>query len=138
MKGYPVTLPLPVLWSDMDALGHVNNTRYFTWFESARIALFTRVGLVADAPSRIGPILATTTCDFLHPVTWPAEIVTGTAITRIGNTSFGMDYGIWLSSAPDTLVARGSGVVVIIDYDSGQKVPIPDGLRTALDGLTRG
>ena len=44
MKGFAVTLELPVLWGDMDALRHVNNARYFAWFEAARIAYFERIG----------------------------------------------------------------------------------------------
>ena len=35
---YPVTLALRVAWGDMDAFQHVNNTVYFRYFESARIA----------------------------------------------------------------------------------------------------
>jgi acyl-CoA thioester hydrolase len=34
---YPVSLELPVLWGDMDALGHVNNAVYARWLEQARI-----------------------------------------------------------------------------------------------------
>ncbi|MFT4623328.1 MAG: acyl-CoA thioester hydrolase, partial [Myxococcota bacterium] len=42
MSDWPVSVVLPVLWGDMDALGHVNNTRYFVWFEAARMAYFNR------------------------------------------------------------------------------------------------
>ena len=59
----------------LDALGHVNNARFFSWFESARIALFERIGVATSGPSEVGPILATTTCDFLRPVVFPATVV---------------------------------------------------------------
>ena len=52
MDGYPVALEVPVAWGDVDAFGHVNNTIYFRWFESARMAHFERVGLPVDRPSR--------------------------------------------------------------------------------------
>ena len=66
--GFPVLVMFPVHWGEMDALGHVNNARYFTWFESARIALFGQIGVLATREATgIGPILATTTCDFLGP-----------------------------------------------------------------------
>ena len=32
----------------MDALGHVNNTACFRWFESVRIGYFARIGWAAD------------------------------------------------------------------------------------------
>lgn len=132
MDDYPVTVALSVQWGDMDALGHVNNARYFTWFESARIALFERVGLTSVGTPTVGPILAHTRCDFLAPVTYPAELVAGSRIDRLGNSSFTMGYGIARAAAPGELVARGEGVVVLIDYTSGAKVPIPDDLRERL------
>ena len=69
---FPLTVSIVVHWSQMDALGHVNNARFFTWFESARIAMFQRIGVATSGPSAIGPILATTTCDFLRTVVYPA------------------------------------------------------------------
>lgn len=135
MNDFPVTVPIVVHWGDMDALAHVNNARYFTWFESARIALFERVGLVAVGTPAVGPILASTRCDFLAPVRYPAELVAGTRIERLGNTSFTMGYGVAHRAQPERLVARGEGVVVLIDYTSGAKVPIPDDLRARLATL---
>lgn len=132
MDDYPITVAVSVQWGDMDALGHVNNARYFTWFESARIALFERVGLSSVGTPTVGPILAHTRCDFLAPVTYPAELVAGSRIDRLGNSSFTMGYAIARAAAPGELVARGEGVVVLIDYTSGAKVPIPDDLRERL------
>lgn len=120
----------------MDALGHVNNARYFTFFETARMALFERVGLAAAGQPEIGPILAHTRCDFLAPVRHPADLVAGTSIERIGNTSFTMGYAV--AHAGGDLVARGQGVVVLIDYRSETKVAIPGELREKLAALGPG
>jgi acyl-CoA thioester hydrolase len=69
-------------------------------------------------------------------VTYPAELVAGTRITRLGNTSFGMEYVLRrVTPSPERVVARGEGVIVLIDYHSGAKVPIPDDLRAALEDL---
>jgi acyl-CoA thioester hydrolase len=131
---YPVTVTLPVLWGDMDALGHVNNARFFTWFESARIALFDRIGVASAGPSEIGPILATTSCDFLKPVLYPATVRIGVRVTRVGETSIGMEYEV--ADAPDgQLYARGTSVVVLVDYRSHKKVSIPADLRAAIAAL---
>jgi acyl-CoA thioester hydrolase len=133
---FPVEVRFSIHWGEMDALGHVNNARYFTWFESARMALFEHIGLDTGGVPGVGPILAHTSCDFLAPVTYPAEIAAGTRIARLGTTSFTMQYGVTLLSAePPRLVARGEGVVVLIDYRTGQKVRIPADLRQALEGL---
>jgi len=132
---WPVVIEVPVQWGDMDALGHVNNTVYFRWFESARIALFERIGMDASAPSAVGPILATTTCDFLQPLHYPDHIACGARVSRVGNSSFTMEYGVWRQAAPTDLVARGSGVVVTVDYKTERKVRVPQALRDGIEAL---
>ncbi len=132
---YPIVVRFPVHWAELDALGHVNNARYFTWFETARMELFERVGLDFEGTPAVGPILAHTRCDFLAPVRYPAEILAGARIEGLGNTSFTMEFGVALAASPDRLVARGQGVIVLIDYASGAKVTIPQPLREELEAL---
>lgn len=125
-----IEIELKVRWGDMDALGHVNNTVFFRWFEEVRIATFADVGIAATSPSAVGPILARTTCDFLAPVHFPATVHVRCTIGRLGTTSFTMHYEAFVDSAP---VARGEGVVVLVDYGSGSKVAIDDALRAGLN-----
>ena len=138
LDSFPVTVDLVVQWSEQDAFGHVNNARYFSWFEGARLALFARVGLPTGGTPAVGPILASTRCDFLAPVAWPATVRAGVRVTRLGRTSFGTDYGAALVLADGTagtLVARGEGVVVLVNYQQGGTVPIPDDLRGRLQAF---
>src|SRR5579863_1299974 len=135
MNGLPVTVSCPIQWGDMDALGHVNNARYLTWFESARIALLSRAGILADRPREMGPILATTTCDFLRPVTYPGDVVVGAGVTKVGRTSIAMEYGVWRADEPATMCARGSSVVVLVNYGSMAKVEVPPSVPAALEIL---
>jgi acyl-CoA thioester hydrolase len=108
----------------------VNNTVFFRWFEDARIALFERVGLTTTTPTGAAPILASTTCDFLAPVTYPATVVAGCRVAKLGRTSFVTEYEV---RCGDVLVGRGSGVLVLVDYGTGEKVPLSDALRAALE-----
>jgi acyl-CoA thioester hydrolase len=133
MSDYPVTIEFPLHWGEMDALGHVNNARFFTWFESARIAFASRIGLLATREE--GPILATTTCDFLAPIVYPATVVVGVRVTKVGTTSIAMEYAAWLAGAPQKLHARGSSVLVFVRYATGEKLPIPDAMRDAIGAL---
>ena len=129
---FPVVLRLPVLWGDADALGHVNNVRYFRWMESARIEYFRRLALDTTG-SGTGPVLATTTCDYLRPVHFPADVDVGVRVTKLGGSSVAMEYGISLSSGE--LVARGSSVVVIVSYATMTKVTVADDVRAAIARL---
>lgn len=130
----PLTITIDVQWSEMDALGHVNNARFFTWFESARIALFARIGVATSRPAQTGPILATTTCDFLKPVVFPAKLAVSVSVTGIGETSLTMGYEV-KDAAGSTIYARGTSVAVLVDYASMKKVRVPDDVRAAIGAL---
>jgi acyl-CoA thioester hydrolase len=132
---YPVRVEFDIHWADMDAFGHVNNARFFTWFESSRIAYFTRIGLRMDRPSEIGPIVAHIACDYLTPVVFPARLVCAARVPKIGNTSFSMEYALWHSQAPAKPCARGESVIVTMNYTTMQKTRVPDDLRRAIGEL---
>jgi acyl-CoA thioester hydrolase len=135
---FPVEVEIPVAWGDMDSFGHVNNTVYLRWCETARISYFERVGLISRMEStRVGPILARATVDFRAPVRYPDTVVASASATRLGTTSFTLSYKIH-SRAQATLVAEGDSVVVLVDYARGGKVPLDDGLRAAIQALETG
>lgn len=139
MNDFPITVRFPIQWSDMDAFGHVNNARYFTWFEAARIAYMTRVGLVGPEMRKpegkgVGPIVAATNAEYLRPVVYPAELVVGARITRIGTTSFTMEYAVEDANS-GVLYARGGSVMVTLRYADHQKVPVPAEVRAAMEAV---
>ena len=135
---FPVTLEIPVAWGDMDAFGHVNNTVYLRWCESARIAYFERTGMMERMQREgVGPILARASVDYRKPVVYPATVRAKATISRIGNTSAEMRYRIELIPRGE-LVAEGDSVLVLIDYKTGAKVPLSEELRARIVGLESG
>ncbi len=128
LDGYPVVIEVPVAWGDMDALGHVNNTVYFRWFESARIAYFERVRFMELLEETgVGPILASTHCRFRLPLDYPATVRIGATISALGEDRFVMRYAA-ASLAHARLAAEGEGLVVCFDYRRERKAPIPQEL----------
>jgi len=115
-----------VTWGEMDALGHVNNAQYFTYFENVRVAYFRSLGFKAiSADDETGPILAQISCDFRQPITFPDKLTIGVGITRIGNSSIQLDYDIY-SVNEDSIVAEGKSVVVLINYRTGKSIPFTE------------
>ena len=127
LSDYSVCVEFPIAWGDMDAFQHVNNTRYFRFFEDARIAYFERSGVIGSAgmPSGVGPILASTSCRFKYPVSYPDTVHVGARVVEIGRDRFEMSYLV-VSEEAGRVAAEGSGVVVSFDYDAGHKVDLPD------------
>jgi len=133
MNRWPISLQLPVQWGDMDAFQHVNNASYLRWFESARIKYFEAVGILDRMPA-VGPILARQTIDYRLPLTYPDMLQASATVIRLGNTSLTM--GLRVSSEKHGKVAaEGEAVIVMLDYGSGQKVPLGDALRGRIEKL---
>ena len=125
----------PVAWGEMDSMGHVNNIVYFRYFESARIAYFERVGLLAHLSEEgVGPILASTDCRFRRPLTYPDTVSIGTRAYDLGEDRFTMAYRV-VSHALDDVVALGDGLIVTYDYRKLKRAPIPDHILDAIEAI---
>jgi acyl-CoA thioester hydrolase len=135
LAGYSVVIALPVQWGDQDAFAHVNNVVYFRWFESARIAYFRRIGLIAERDARnLGPILASTSCDYRRSIVFPDTVRVGIRATRIGRSSIGLEHRI-VSETQNAVAAEGTSTTVFYDYTAGCSHPVPDEVRQAIHEL---
>jgi acyl-CoA thioester hydrolase len=137
LEGYPVNLEVPVAWGEMDAMGHVNNVVYFRYFESARIAYFEKMGLIDFMKQTgIGPILATTSCRFRIPLTYPDKVLIGAKVASVEEDRFVMHYLV-VSGKHGKPAAEGEGVIVAFNYREGKKVPVPEVLRQKIQELEK-
>jgi acyl-CoA thioester hydrolase len=135
LTDFPVVLALPVVWGDQDAFGHVNNTVYFRWFESARVDYLDRFERSHEPDSGgLGPILASVRCDFRRQVTYPDWVEIGASITRLGRSSFTMRHAV-ASRSQRAIVAEGDSTIVMFDYARNQSQPIPDAMRRAIEAI---
>ena len=136
LEGYAVHLQIPVAWGQMDSFAHVNNTQYFRWFEDVRMHYFEAIGLVEHMRvHQVGPILAHTQCRFMAPLAYPDTVHLGTTVSDIGDDRFTMHYRV-VSAQQGCVAAEGTGRIVIFDYASGQKAPIPADIRARIDALS--
>jgi acyl-CoA thioester hydrolase len=136
LADYPVTVERPVSWGEMDAFQHVNNARFFRYFEDARIAYFKRMN-VFDRRGRWGnlaPILSLTSCDFKTPLVHPDTIHVGARVTEIEGARMTMEHAI-ASVDQERLAAVGEAVVVAYDYEAEQKANVPEMWHEAIEQL---
>ena len=133
MTDYNFTHPIEVRYSDLDPQGHLNNAKYLTYFEQARIHYFIHLGLRKPDISflDIGVILADVHLTYKEPVLFGMEIAVGVRTTRLGNRSFDVAQAV-IDCARDKVVASAKLVVVCFDYHTGQTKPIPSEWRDIL------
>jgi acyl-CoA thioester hydrolase len=133
-KGYKKQVHVmrqPIRWGDMDALGHVNNTVYFRYMESARIAFLETTTGHFDARGE-GPVIVTAYCSFLKQLTYPGDIEVRTFVGNPGRSSIEVTHEIRLVGADGEageVHAEGGAKVVWIDFAAGKSVPLPQAFR---------
>lgn len=113
-----------IAWGDMDALGHVNNARYFDYFQQARIDWLSELGL--DMRQKTGPVVVHIACTYLKPVIYPAELTLLSSLHSLGRSSMVLDHELYQS---EQLMAQGTCKIVWVDYEKNKAIPFPDKIR---------
>lgn len=122
---------MQVRWGDMDALGHVNNTIYFRYFEQTRIAWFESAGFGSLGGQNFGMVIVDAHAEFLTPVVYPSVLDVRMGGHSPGRSSFVTSYTIGIDGQ---LYTRGHSRVVWVDHATGRSAALPTQIRAALGG----
>ena len=122
--------PIEVRYGDLDPQGHLNNAKYLTYFEQARIRYFVELGLFTPGQSfmDIGVIMAETKLTYHAPVEYGAPVKAGACICRLGNKSMTVEQSI-VNAETGEVFASGYVILVAFDYHTQKTIPIPDEMR---------
>nr|MBC8360988.1 acyl-CoA thioesterase [Candidatus Desulfatibia profunda] len=125
------TIDIEVRFRDLDAMGHVNNAVFFTYFEEGRKNFSHKIFNLKE-PSEFTFIMAHISCDYLKPVKLSDRPSLQMWVKDIGNKSF--DYGYKLIDRMDESIvyAAGESVQVCYDYKAETSIPVPEHMRTGL------
>jgi acyl-CoA thioester hydrolase len=129
------TSTIQVRFADIDKLGHVNNAKYLTYFEIARMQFFEdEFKNITDLDWKTkGLILAKTEVEFLSPILLEDLVEIETYCTKIGNKSFELAYRVFKKKNNErTLAAKGSSVLVTYNYIEQKSIPIEESWKNEL------
>jgi len=122
-----------VAWGDMDVFGHVNNTVYLKYFESARVKYFDAIPELAGFQGAEIPVLANISCSFKKPVVYPDTLTVNVGVTKLGHASIQMSCE--MISPKVGLAAIAECVIVLVDVKKGHSVRIPNEWRAAIEKI---
>jgi acyl-CoA thioester hydrolase len=136
-----VKVPVEVRWRDLDALGHVNNAVYFTYFEHARMgyirALLSDTPMIdsrTPLPRDFQFILAEVTCRFRSPATLGDRLTVAIYVSQVGRKSFVFEYRL-TDEVSGRLVAEGCSTQVWYDYAAGESRLVPEEIVEKMERL---
>ena len=115
---------------DTDRQGHVNNAVFATFAETGRIE-FMRDDLLTLDRTGLGFLVVHVEIDFRGELHWPGKVDIGTRLLAVGRTSWRLEHGVF---SGDRCVATAVSVMVTIDGKTRRPTPLPDVLRTWLEG----
>lgn len=125
-------LKLQIRFSDLDILGHVNNSVYLTYFELARLHYFR--ALVGDHWDwkKEGMVLVKNEIEYIKPVVVNDEPELEMMVASIGSKSFSLYYELTVNGVLHT---KGISVQVCYDSISEKSIFIPEKMKEALHKL---
>ena len=116
-------------FGDTDALGHVNNARFASYTEVARLDFLRCLGAAVRSL-----ILASLYIDYRRQVAFGERVHVETSVERIGTSSITLVQTIF---ANDECAADVRSVVVYFDYANGKARPLTDEMREQLAPFTK-
>jgi len=122
-------------WADNDAYGHVNNTVYYEWFDSAVNAWMVEQGMLDIANGDPIALVVETRCTYAAALEFPQDVEVGLAVAQLGRSSIRYRIGIFAEGAA-TAAAEGDFVHVVVDRASRRPVEIPRDWRTNLETIS--
>lgn len=134
MEKFHFSIPVEVRFADLDVLGHLNNAKYLTYAEQARILYVKEICGWDMNWQNLGMILARTEIDYKLPIAFGDAVVVYLRTSRIGGKSFDLEYIITRQrgdSAPE-IAATIKTIMVSYDYEQDTSISVPQSWREAM------
>jgi acyl-CoA thioester hydrolase len=108
----------PLRWSDLDAFGHVNNARFLTLYEEARVALmFVEARKAGVTSFEQGVVISRHEVDYLRPVDYVEPVRIELWVEEIRPSRFAIAYELF--DGP-SIASRARTVCVPFDLATGR------------------
>jgi acyl-CoA thioester hydrolase len=125
---------IQVRFSDLDVLGHVNNTIYLSYFEMARVHYFKELLGEGWDWNKFGIVLAKNEVEYFKSVLLNHEPLITIFTEHIGSKSFTLGYELHVNNE---LFAKGKSIQVCFDASIQQSILVPDQMRLQLERIIR-
>ena len=131
---YPHFYSQGTRWLDNDIYGHINNTVYYSFFDTAVNKYLIDNCDMDIVNDRVVAYVVSSSCDYFTPCAYPADLEVGLKVNRLGKTSVEYGLAVFKQDESNALVV-GKFTHVFVDRAKGRAVEIPTNARTQLEQL---
>lgn len=122
-------------WADNDAYGHVNNTIFYQWFDSAVNGWLVEQGLLDIEAGDPIALVVETRCSYFASLEFPQDVEVGLAVAQLGRSSVRYRIGVFAAVA-DHAAAQGEFVHVLVDRATRRPADMPAAWRRTLEAIS--
>lgn len=129
MSTFNFYIPIQVRYGDLDPQWHVNNSRFLTYMEQARLDYLQHLGFF-DGKSFLDYrlIIADVHVSYKAPIELGQRVRVGTRTAKIGTKSITFEYVIE-DEQTGGICATGEVVGVCYNFRTHETLPVPDEWR---------
>lgn len=120
-------------WNDIDIFGHVNNARYYEFFDSTVLGFLHERDLGLGA-GKAAMVVAENGCRFHHEIVFTDRLDMGLRVERIGTSSVRYGLAAFVNDAA-TAAADGHFVHVFVDPETRRPAPFSSPVRQHLETI---
>jgi acyl-CoA thioester hydrolase len=133
MTDYKFFHPIEVRYGDLDPQGHVNNAKYLTYFEQARVHYLVELGLFSRDQSfmEIGVVIADIHITYRAPTHYENNIKVGVKTIKLGGKSIVLKQCV-MDADTGAIKAEGTVIMVAYDYRELKSISVPEIWKTRI------
>lgn len=125
------TLPIQIRFNDIDAVGHINNNEYFSYFDLGKTTYFENLKASHVSWTEGFIVIAHIETDFYSPIYYKESIVVDTKIIKVGTKSITMLQQI-RNVKTEEVKCRCKTIIVAYDAVLQNSMSIPDIWKDAI------
>ncbi|MBQ3741416.1 MAG: acyl-CoA thioesterase [Prevotella sp.] len=121
---YRHVMPLQIRWNDVDKFGHVNNSVYFQYYDTAKTDYIASLceGVNWD---KYAIVVVHIESDFFAQVKAGSHIAVRTRVKHVGNKSFHLDQEV-IDADSEEVKCHCLSVMVLYDLEEQKSILIPE------------
>jgi acyl-CoA thioester hydrolase len=127
-------LPIVTRWMDNDLYGHINNTVYYSFFDTVVNRYLIEGGFLDLAGGEVIGLVVETGCRYAKPVAFPDMVTAALRVAHIGSSSVRYEVALFRGDEDDA-AAEGHFIHVYVERASRRPTPLPEPLRRLLAPL---
>lgn len=125
-------IDVQIRFNDVDILGHLNNTVYFSFFDTGKACFFEKALQRKMEWNRVECVIANIDCAYVSPIYFGEDVEVLTRCSHVGDKSFVLQQVI-VEKKTREVKAAADTVMVSINPDTKCAVAVPNHYRKALE-----